>query len=40
MSLLSPNVSGKVVLKDGAACTAGNAILPVKQNRQHIAILK
>ena len=29
-SLLSPNMSGKVVLKDGAAWTAGNAILPAQ----------
>lgn len=28
MSALSPNMCGKVVLKDGAACTAGNAIIP------------
>lgn len=32
ISLLLPKISGNVVLNDGAAWTAGKAILPVNHN--------
>ena len=34
MSLSFPKMSGNDVLKAGAACTAGKAILPGGENRQ------